>query len=197
MSKTKTMVFLDTETTGLDALRHELLEVGMVVRVDGQVGGDKQITFAVGIDPDRADPDALRVNRWHERQAELALMGVSDEFAGRLLHKYLSDAIVVGNNPQFDLRFVEHFLRTRTNEDPRAPWNYHPVDLKALAAGKLGLGEPPWSTGQIAREAGVPLPEDQHAAMADARWNRDLYDSLFHYRKFAPKPESALWHRGG
>lgn len=175
------IVFLDTETTGLDPNRHELLEVAMLVRTQSHPGSDLTINFSLNIDPLKADPKALEVNHYFERQDELLKMRISHALAGRFLLQQLTDAVVVGNNVQFDLRFVAEFLLTRTNVENCTPWHYNPVDIKALAAGKLGLGEPPWSTERIAQAANVPLPTDQHTAFADACWNRNVYDELFHY----------------
>jgi DNA polymerase III epsilon subunit-like protein len=169
------LVFLDTETTGLDPRRHELLEVGMIIRTDNQIGSDKTVHFSLNIDPTRADTKALEVNRYWDRVDELANIQVSESFAENALMLWLQGAVIIGNNPQFDLRFIEAFLR-------ETPWHYHPVDLKALVAGRLGLGEPPWSTSDIAEQAQVPIPENAHSALVDARWNRDLYDAVMNYR---------------
>lgn len=202
MSDTKKLVFLDIETTGLDPIRHEILEVAMIKRTDSVPGADQEVTFSLNIDPLAAEPRALEVNRYEERKDALAEAQVPDSFASRILFGTLKDAIVIGNNPQFDLRFIEAFLRRNAFEVlgigmpfTPTPWNYHPVDLKALVAGKLGLGEPPWSTKQIARESGVPLPEDAHAAFADAAWNRDVYDSVFHYKRTRCTCGAELPHR--
>ena len=176
------LVFLDIETTGLDPQRHEILEVGMVVRTDGQVGSDKNIHFSLGIDPWAAEEKALEVNRYYERQSELQNLLISDEWAERWLRSTLSEAVVIGNNPQFDLRFIEAFFLTHSRVQDSTPWYYHPIDLKALVAGRLGMGEPPWSTKAIARESGVAIPDDAHSALADATWNRDCYDSVFNYK---------------
>lgn len=183
-------VFLDIETTGLDPRHDEILEVAMIKRTDVAPGADIDLHFSLNINPDRANAKALEVNRYWERRDELGAMQISDGVAANLLWTTLRDAVVVGNNVQFDLRFIEQFLLVNSftptgigHDFSPTPWNYHPVDLKALVAGKLGLGEPPWSTKQVARECGVPLPEDAHSAYADAAWNRDVYDSVFHYKR--------------
>lgn len=184
---TDKIVFLDIETGGLNPRHDEIVEVAMIKRTDKAPGADMELQFSLNINPDRANPEALKINRYWQRRAELADMQVSDGLAAALLWAALRDAVVVGNNVQFDLRFIEQFLIVNSfqpsgigNDFSPTPWSYHPVDIKALVAGRLGLGEPPWSTKRIARESGVPLPEDAHSAFADATWNRDVYDAMFH-----------------
>jgi DNA polymerase III epsilon subunit-like protein len=59
------LVFIDTETLGLDPERHELWEVAMIVREDG-TDTEWVWQFEVRHLGD-ADPIALRINRYHER----------------------------------------------------------------------------------------------------------------------------------
>jgi DNA polymerase III epsilon subunit-like protein len=172
------IVFLDLETTGLNPFDNEILEVAMIVREDG--APDKEIDFSLKIDLRKASERALKVNQYHTRRSQLEDKQVTRAKAVALLTVYLDGAIVVGNNVQFDLRFIENYLDGSAAETA-TPWHYHPVDLKALVAGRFGLGEPPWSTGEIASAVGVNLPSQTvlHTAMGDCRWNRDVYDALY------------------
>lgn len=183
------IVFLDIETTGLDPRRHQILEVAMIVR-GTEFPDDKTINFSLPIIESLASPKALEVNRYHERRDQLRKDRLHPILAENVLRDALAGAVVVGNNPQFDLRFIEQWFAANTwraddaeRDDGATPWHYHPVDLKALVAGRMGMGPPPWSTSDIAREAGVPLPEGYHSAAVDAAWNRDVYDAVMNYRE--------------
>jgi hypothetical protein len=44
----------------------------------------------------------------------------------------------------------------------------------------------PASTKLIAEVAGIPLPKDAHTALADARWNAQVYDALQHAPSWRP-----------
>lgn len=160
-------VFLDIETTGLDPACDQILEVAM--------RGDSYFHFALSINEQAADAKALEVNRYFERCDELEAITVSEQQALGYFLRGLTGKVVVGNNVQFDLRFIETFLRRWWCGRNSTPWHYHPVDLKALVAGKYGLGPAPWSTKQIADAVGVPLPDDAHSAVADCEWNRAVY----------------------
>lgn len=184
------LVFLDLETTGLDPRKHEILEVGLIKRTDAKPGADLSVHFSLPIDEQLASEKALEVNRYDERRDELKVIEVAEPFAARILYGNLRDAIVIGNNVQFDLRFIEQFLIDNPFEVTGigydytpTPWNYHPVDLKAFVAGRLGMGPPPWSTKDIADQAQVPLTKDAHSAWADAAWNRDVYDAVMNYEQ--------------
>jgi DNA polymerase III alpha subunit (gram-positive type) len=169
------IVFLDIETTGLDPSKHEIIEVAMIVR---EHGFDKEVWFALPFSIHKADKKALELNGALKRSIELTKGAVSTTKAVARLLVYLEAAVIVGNNPQFDLRFIERFLENSMSEDA-TPWHYHPVDIKAVVAAHTKLGPPPWSSAQIAEAAGVPLPAAAHTAMADARWNRDVYDTVY------------------
>ena len=183
------LVFLDLETTGLDPHVHEILEVAFIIR-DPQPTrpewAETTFHFSLNIHPRHADKRALEVNRYWERRDKPRADGglpaaQPDEWAARVFLSQLQDAIVVGNNIQFDLRFIERFLLD-CGCDTTTPWFYHPIDLKALVAGAFDLGEPPWSTKDIADAARVPIPADAHSALVDARWNRDVYDAVYSKR---------------
>ncbi len=123
--KATDLVFIDTETTGLDPRKHELIEIA-VVRVKQDWSGDKP-TFTVAdewstkVRPENiqsADPASLRVNgysasgwdhstRVAEALAELAREPVPEEVAaayGGRLHSFGRDYIIPA---PFDPRLME------------------------------------------------------------------------------------------
>ena len=71
-------------------------------------------------------------------------------------------------------------------------WEYHLVDVEALAAGWLAAGHdwsqgppvgdratPPWSSEELSRAVGVdPDDFDRHTALGDARWAAAIYDAV-------------------
>lgn len=163
-------VFLDIETTGLDPLKHEILEVAALIDYDGDDKNSGIIHFSLPIDLAKADERAMEINGFIERRVALADIRIERGRAKSTLYNVLKGALVVGNNVQFDLRFIEQLLGM-------APWYYSPLDLKAWVAGRCGMPKPA-STKLIAEVAGVPLPSDAHTALADARWNKAVYGAL-------------------
>jgi DNA polymerase III epsilon subunit-like protein len=164
------IAFLDIETTGLNPLKHEILEVGIVLRDQDPGKADEEIHFSLPIDLTKADERALEINGFTKRRAALQEIQAAPSEALQVLVQTLSDALVVGNNVQFDLRFIEQFLG-------EAPWYYSPLDLKAYAAGKCGLPQPA-STKFVVELAATKVGKYAHTALADARWNVRVYDAL-------------------
>ena len=156
------LVFLDTETTGLDCERHEVYEIALI-RGDTSVVSSKPDELHLWINDASlmtADPTALRIGRYYERwpysqqydqtlrlpmappnpsmdpwQADLPSPYIIDgKTAAWIVAAATAGAHLVGAVPGFDAAFLDRLLR-RHNLVPA--WHYHLVDVEALAAGWL------------------------------------------------------------
>lgn len=160
-----TVIWIDTETTGLDPARHDLWEIA-TVEEDGT-----EHLWRVKPDLTVADPGALRVNGFYDRTAQLdidtwsfppvAANGIAYVTAGKIL---------AGAVPSFDAAFLDVFLR-RYGYCPA--WSHRLLCVETYAAGRLGTL--PVSLSDTAQVLGVPLPEGRHSALVDARLARDVY----------------------
>lgn len=172
------LAFVDTETTGLDPDRHEVWEVGLILRDDHHA--DTEYQWQLPVDLGRADAEALAVGGYYERwSADLAHhpWDFAGDFA-RLTH----GAVFVGANPSFDTAFLTRLLRA-SRACPG--WHYRPVCVTTLSAGWLAHDPdsmpmpPPWSSNEISAFVGVDSERfDRHTALGDARWARDIYDAV-------------------
>ena len=96
-------VFVDTETTGLDHTKHEMLEIAIIVIENGE-----RTTIERKIKPTRietAQPRALEVNGYSEEEWEEA-----EEWNKEMSLEFrdlIRGAMIIGHNPMFDLRFIE------------------------------------------------------------------------------------------
>ena len=101
-------IVIDTETTGLDARKHEMLSLGAMVMIDGVITE----TIEVKIRPrniDQADPKALQVNGYSHYRWKNAIEG---EYANSIIKHFLlshQDGILVGHNVGFDIKFLRAF----------------------------------------------------------------------------------------
>lgn len=194
------LAFVDTETTGLDPDRHQVWEVGLILRDD--VGFDTEYLWQLPVDEGAADPAALTVGdyytrRWHDASSDdftdQALGGQASYHGLRTAHIVPADlmgdwahifaelthgAHLVGAVPAFDDAFLRRLLRT----NGACPgWHYHLIDVEALAAGQLGRygGRPPWRSNDLSQAVGVnPDDYDRHTALGDARWARAIYNTV-------------------
>jgi DNA polymerase III epsilon subunit-like protein len=178
-----TIVFLDTETTGL-ADNCDVWEIGLISRSGEQ---ETERWWQMRPDMSDAEPTGLRIGRYYQRIGDLVTASGYDgcdllndtklskdeifaEVAG-----LLDGATIVGAVPWFDTQHLSRMLR---RYDQCGTWNYHLVDVETLAAGALRLA-PPWNFDKLLAEFGLEYDEaDRHTALGDARMVRDLYDAV-------------------
>ena len=98
------LVFLDTETTGLNHLEHEIIEIAIVVMENGE--RTKQIECK--LKPrhiETASSRALEINGYNEELWKDA--GWWTKETSLEMRDIFKDAMIIGHNPMFDLRFIE------------------------------------------------------------------------------------------
>jgi hypothetical protein len=185
-----TLVFLDTETTGL-ADDCDVWEIGLIYRTIE--GTDLEHSWLLRPNLSNAEPTRLRIGRYYQRIGPLAgwdhghgkqtSPGVSQDDAfiteSRHIAKdvalLLDGTTIVGAVPDFDDRHLRRWLRAY---DQAGTWHYHLVDVETLAAGALKMS-PPWNFDKLLGEFGLTYDEaDRHTALGDARMVRDLYDAV-------------------
>jgi DNA polymerase III epsilon subunit-like protein len=143
------IVLLDSETTGLDPLRHGIWELATIVTdEDGQ---RREHLYRMEPDLPAAEPRALEINRYYERTAGMEHARhrpneVHDLAAGNCgywsspkalapcLALWLSGTTIVAANPTFDAGFLAAFLR-RHGHAPT--WHYRLRDIGSMAYGWL------------------------------------------------------------
>ena len=176
------VVFLDTETTGLDPDRHEVWDVA-IIEEDGT-------PHQWHLKPQHlttADPNALRLTSFYER-VDRWTPADNVTPSGWSIHRTASWEIalmtagrhLVGAVPSFDAAFLARLL----HDNGHTPaWHYHLVDVEALAAGKLGIA-PPWDSHELSRRMGIAddylflldgVEYGKHTALGDAAWARLMY----------------------
>ncbi len=183
------LAFLDIETTGLEPDRHEVYEIGLIVR-HPNLPLELEWRWWLPVDLGRADPMALEVGRFFERRPQQsrtwsgALQWAPD--SGKVEQATVSEvaasvmeltagAHLVGVNVSFDASFLKALLRAH---GCCPAWHYRTISVEALAAGLLQV-PPPWSSDGLARKVGVePDQFDRHNALGDARWARAIYDAV-------------------
>jgi len=163
------LVFLDTETTGLNPDKHEVWEIAALVRFY-----DRPVyTFCRQLklkQLDSSDPRSLEVGSFGRRYDENK--AVEPEQVAKELLLLTDQAVLLGLNISFDLGFLKVLLgRNRPN------WHYSPVDIKSFAAGALGV-PPPWPSNDLARQLGVvPGDYQRHNALDDCYFAAEIYDA--------------------
>lgn len=184
--RTTDLVFIDIETTGLDARMHEIIEIA-TVRVKQQwVSNEKPIftelfEWSAKIKPERlevADPVALKINGYipSDWKDSIPLEQALREFA----HK-TDGAIMVAHNVAFDAEFLdEQFVRNNIANK----MHYHRLDTVSFAYGLLRntpeVGR--YSLGELCKYFGI-VNERAHSALSDARADFELFKKLMDYKR--------------
>lgn len=159
------IVYVDTETTGLDRDRHEVWEIAFAVE-DGPI-----VSGMVHHSLRHADADALLANGYHRRPHRIS------ESIEPTLRTALAGATMCAANPAFDAGML-------TARWGYAPWHYRLFDVEAYAAGVL-RHETPRSLRDIAAELaemGYDVPQPNHTAAGDVATLRACHRSLVRYR---------------
>ena len=154
------MVSLDLETTGLDAQRDAIIEVGAVKFQGREVLG----TYTTLVNPFR--PLSTFVQRLTGIGQEEVATAPSFSAVAVDLEAFVGDLPVVGHNVRFDLSFL---MRSGL----RLPGP--PYDTQDLAIVLKAKGE--YSLAALSREVGVINPR-AHRALADAATTQGLFVAL-------------------
>ncbi|MCC6290612.1 3'-5' exonuclease [Candidatus Nomurabacteria bacterium] len=179
MKKTK-LSFIDLETTGLNPVKHEILEIGcLVVRpIDDSPRPQWEVVdeLEMKVKPTRlesAEPEALRVNGYNEGDW---LFAASLEQAMKTLCEKIADTTVVAQNVAFDWSFLESAF-SATGVQPKV--FYHKMDLPSMVYGKLHH-KPELqkvSLWALSQYFGIKN-ENAHTALADARTTFEIFKKL-------------------
>ena len=197
------IISLDLETTGLEPEHHAPWEIGWAVAVHD--AADRTVTvlqrqswFISLQDSARLDPVALRIGGFDRytgieatgrRLPWWAIQGLLftdlEMARGVAQHEmpYVNGSFdekvkappthLIGACPQFDHRMLERWLGWAHRH-----WHHHLVDVETLMAGRHQL-VPPYSTDEMTELACGERWENpwgtKHQALADVRWNLELY----------------------
>lgn len=187
MEALERLVFLDTETTGLDArLGHRIIEVAGVEALGRQTTG-KSIHFY--IDPEReidAGATAVHGFTWDDLRGKPKFAAIVDQ-----VMQFLAGARVIIHNAAFDVSFLDNEL-ARLRQPVVAKRNFTVEDSLAMARGKYPGKRN--SLDSLCDRLGVDNSQrNLHGALLDARLLADVYFAMTREQgslvMTAPEPE--------
>lgn len=165
--------FIDIETTGLNLLKNEIIEIGCVLTTPTLKVIEE---FELKVKPEHledADPVALKVNHYDGKDWEGAH---SLKEAMKIISEKVKDCIMVGHNVAFDAGFLEYaFNQTQTINT----MHYHKLDTISIAWAKLHR-DPDlehFSLRELCARFDIKN-ERAHTALFDARATFELYKKL-------------------
>jgi DNA polymerase III epsilon subunit family exonuclease len=167
------LAFIDIETTGTDIINQEIIEIGCVITTPRLKVVEK---FELKIKPEKiknADPVALKINHYNEKDWEMAL---PLEEALKIFLEKVKDCIMVGQNVAFDSGFLEYvFMKNNLKNS----MHYHKIDTMSMAWAKLHKKRnvTHFSLRELCKYFGIKN-ENPHSALSDAYATYELYKKL-------------------
>jgi len=168
--KNKKLAFIDTETTGFDIEKHEIIEIGGVI-VEQEEGKPIRIVdeFEIKIQPERiedADPEALSINGYNEAEWMFAL---GKKQAMELFAEKTKDAVMVAHNIAFDYSFLSKAFSDTGVEN------------------KMSVLKLFWIADKLfKRNYAMPLCESSYVAMKNGPVSSELRNVIELERSFLP-----------
>lgn len=179
---TPQLAFVDTETLGLDPDRHEVWKIAVIIP-DGPHAGEHSWHIKVTNDQlAAAEEIALEINGFTNRYGRLPT--VTPRESAERFAELVKGRHLVGAVPSFDEERLRRMHNLHLGRPHRYPWKYHLIDIESMMLGYLagrGIDAPvPWRSEELSRLVDVspPTGADRHSALGDARWVRDIYDTI-------------------
>ncbi len=172
MEARERLVFLDTETTGLDPrLGHRIIEVAAVEAIGRELTGNQLHHY---LDPEReidAGATAVHGFSWDDLRGKPKFISIADE-----LLKFMSGARVVIHNAAFDISFIDQEL-ARLRQPPVSKREIVVTDSLLLAREKFPGKRN--SLDALCDRLGVDNSHrNLHGALLDARLLAEVFFAL-------------------
>ena len=172
---TERIIFIDTETTGLDDRTQQVTEIAWCT----VLGPSDRLV--VPHFTHEAEQAALDISGHHGRQLwDTSTWASREDMIG--LHGIINGATLAGANIGFDLRFLSNIYHDR-------PWHHRPLDIEAYAAGALGweVAHKLSETAEHLRNMGFAIHQSDHTAQHDVLCARDVYIAARTYAMETPE----------
>jgi oligoribonuclease len=173
-------IFLDSETNGLNAFKHRLVEIAFKI-VDVTTGELKDHYETVIFQPEKlwdlSDPESLKVNGFSYdlvkkgKKADVVATEITNLFQRNGIRR--GSAVFICQNPSFDRSFFAQLIDPEIQESLK--WPYYWLDLasmywaEGIRHGKNNPHKLPWVTGfskdKIAAVYRLPPEVNPHRAM--------------------------------
>ena len=179
------ILWLDTECTGVDAFRNDIIQIGYLIEVDGQMMEESEILMKPG--PDSViSPEALMKNKFSEKdfesfqsqsegiyKFETALQRHIDRFDSR------DKFVLAGYNVGFDDKFLRAAFKKNKNDYYGAYIMWAKLDVQSFLARYLietDTSLPNQKLETVCHHFDIEF--DAHDALEDIKATRKLYTIL-------------------
>lgn len=178
--RSRPLIFLDLESTGLEVQKHEILEIG-ALKVEPKKPFKILAELNLKVKPEhieKANKAALKIVGFAPEKWENA---VSLKEALDQLDKFAEEGVLVGYNVTFDWAMLDKSYYSLGRYDP---FYYHRIDVLTMAYYKLfsKRSVQRFSLGQAAKFFNI-IPQNKHQALDDARTTYLVFKKIFETNK--------------
>lgn len=158
--ESKTFVVFDLETTGLDPIENETIEIGAIKVSNGEIVGEfDQLVYPVyGLTQEAMEVNQITISMLKGKPSMEEVLPKFLDFVG--------NAVLVAHNIDFDMKFL---LVDQMNYLDPPYFEYQCIDTLLIAKALWKAGTVPnYKLGTLAQFAGY-RPQEAHRALADAK----------------------------
>ncbi|MET3700149.1 DNA polymerase-3 subunit epsilon [Bacillus oleivorans] len=174
------LLFLDTETGGLNPFEHSLLQIGLVA-YDSVIKGTLKIN--ISLENYVVTEQSLKLNQINLE--ELKLNGLSPEEALDAVNEFIQvnfnhKPILVGHNVGFDKYFIKHHIYDSNGINMDDYISHRMIDTMSLLWGLHLKGKVPKEacSSKGAFEHFNIENQNYHDALSDAKATRELFEKI-------------------
>lgn len=177
------ILFLDTETGGLDERKYDLLSIGLAVWEDNQILDTKEILIHKS--EYKTDPEAMKINGLD--LVSLQENGISEQMAIKEIERFCNEyffnerVILAGQNISFDETFLKKLYRdNHCNYEKR--FSHKKIDTVSILKflylqGKIN--EKMQSFDEALKQLDIEVNKEvRHTALGDAIMTAKLFTAL-------------------
>lgn len=183
----KKVFYFDVETTGLDPVKHDIIQLAGYIEIDGEIKEEFNFKYRP-LDFDTINPGALEINGVTiEQLKEYPHADATRTQLVTIFNKYIDKFnkedkfIVAGYNVQFDISFLSSFFKKCGDNflfsylDGRAILDPYPV-LQFLKANKI-INIPTLKLTDVCKHFGIGFV-NAHDALADIEATKKLSEFI-------------------
>lgn len=179
------ILYFDVETTGLDPVRHDIIQLAGIIVADG---AEEEFEFKIqAVHPENASQEALDVH--HYTLEDIAQFTPAREAYNQftaLLSKYVNkfdknDKFTpAGYNVRFDIDFLNNFFKKNDDQYYGSFFNWKPADPLPILhfldyCGKIKL--PNYKLTTVCEHYGIEI--QAHDALSDIRATREVIKRIY------------------
>lgn len=186
----KKICYFDTETTGTDQVKNDIVQFAYIIEIDDKIEDEGSI-YIQPCSFENIEPEALQVNNLTIEQLKtfdepkVAYNKIRGVFAKHIDKYDRSDKFVpAGYNVRFDMDFLRQFF-LKNNDVYFGSWfNYHFIDPLQLLYWLEYIGEinlPDYKLKTVCEHFDIEL--EAHEALSDIKATRQLIKLLLKFLK--------------